>query len=153
MQQNLKAATFEVMETMFFLFPETVEEVADFFHGPGIRAWVPINGPLLFRVGLTVPLKMAQEMTANFLGEDPENITSDKVMDAFKEAANMLAGSFLVREQAPGSIHLLPPEAEFLNLDDCRFRPNTHRLLFAVDDYGLEVFVEKLRQETNSPST
>ncbi len=150
MQQNLKAATFEVMETMFFLFPETVEEVADFFRGPGIRAWVPVNGPQLFRVGLTVPLKMAEEMTANLLGEDLDSIDADKVTDAFKEAANMLAGAFLTREMAPGSVHLLPPEAEFLNLEEQQFRANTTHLLFAVDNYGLEVFVEKLQGGQNN---
>ena len=145
MVESLKAATFEVLETMFFLFPETLEEAAGLFHGPGLRAWVPVEGPKNFRVGLTVPLPLAQEMAANFLGLEKEEFPSDKLEDVLKEAANMVAGSFLSREQVPRDYNIQPPQSLRLDLDGQNWQENSHHLLLAVDDAGLEVFLEKTK--------
>lgn len=144
MIENLKAATFEVLETMFFLFPETFEESPRLFHGPGLRAWVPVDGPKKFRVGLTVPLSLAREMAANFLGMEKADLPMEKIEDVLKEAANMVAGAFLCREQAPQDFHLNPPEVLGLNLDEQKWRENSHHLLLAVENDGLEVFLEKM---------
>ena len=143
MLENLKAATFEVLETMFFLFPETLEGVAGLFHGPGVRAWVPIQGPKGLRVGLTVPLKMAQEMGANFLGISTDQLSQEKMEDVLKEAANMVAGALLGREKASADFHLMLPQITILNLDEEKWEENGNHVLFAVDDYGMEVFLEK----------
>jgi CheY-specific phosphatase CheX len=143
MIENLKAATFEVLETMFFLFPESLEESAQFFHGPGLRAWVPVAGPKKFRVGLTVSLTLAREMATNFLGLEKDELPLEKLQDVVKEAANMIAGAFLSREQAPQEFHLMPPHVVQLNLEDQTWRENAQHLLMAVEDEGLEVFLEK----------
>jgi hypothetical protein len=145
MLESLKAATFEVLETMFFIFPESLEEAATLFHGPGLRAWVPVEGPKSFRVGLTVPLPLALEMAANFLGLEKDEIPSEKLDDVLKETANMVAGSFLTQEQVPEAFHLKPPQALRLNLDDQDWQENSHHLLLAVEDSGLEVFLEKTK--------
>jgi len=84
MLESLKAATFEVLETMFFIFPESLEEVATLFHGPGLRAWVPVEGPKSFRVGLTVPLPLALEMAANFLGLEKDEVPAEKLDDVLR---------------------------------------------------------------------
>ncbi|MEW6387522.1 MAG: chemotaxis protein CheX [Thermodesulfobacteriota bacterium] len=143
MLENLKAATFEVLETMFFLFPESWEEGSGLLHGPGIRAWVAIQGPNAFKVGLTVPLKMAQEMVTNFLGITEDQLSPEKVEDVLKEAANMVAGAFLGREGASASFNLMPPQVKRLNLEDEKWEDNGNHVLLAVDDYGMEVFLEK----------
>lgn len=143
MIENLKAATFEVLETMFFLFPERLEESAHLFHGPGLRAWVPVDGPKKLRVGLTVPLTLAQEMASNFLGLEKDELPLEKLQDVVKEAANMIAGAFLSREQAPQEFHLNPPQVMALNLEEQNWRENSHNLLMAIEDEGLEVFLEK----------
>jgi len=145
MLESLKAATFEVLETMFFIFPESLEETTDLFHGPGLRAWVPVEGPKNFRVGLTVPLPLAREMAANFLGLEKDEVPLDKLDDVLKETANMVAGSFLFHEQVPETFHLKPPQALRLNLDDQDWQENSHHLLLAVEDAGLEVFLEKTK--------
>ena len=106
MLESLKAATFEVLETMFFIFPESLEEVATLFHGPGLRAWVPVEGPKRFRVGLTVTLPLAREMAANFLGLEKDEVPPDKVEDVLKETATMVAGSFLSQETVPVAFYL-----------------------------------------------
>lgn len=145
MLTSLKAATFEVLETMFFIFPESLEETADLFHGPGLRAWVPVEGPKNFRVGLTVPLPLAREMAANFLGVEKDEVPPDSLEDVLKETANMVAGAFLTQERVPETFQLQPPQALRLNLDDQNWQENSHHLLLAVEDAGLEVFLEKTK--------
>lgn len=145
MLESLKAATFEVLETMFFVFPESLEETAELFRGPGLRAWVPVEGPKNFRVGLTVCLPLAQEMAANFLGLEKDEVPQDKLEDVLKETANMVAGTFLAQEQVPKTFQLQPPQALRLNLDDQDWQENSHHLLLAVEDTGLEVFLEKTK--------
>lgn len=145
MLDNLKAATFEVLETMFFVFPESLEEAAGMFHGPGIRAWVPVDGPQRFRVGLTVPLPLAREMAVSFLGLEKDDLTPQQVEDAVKEAANMVAGNFLGKEEASSAYNLEPPQALGLDLDSQAWHHNSHHLLMAVEDLGLEVFLEKTK--------
>lgn len=145
MLTSLKAATFEVLETMFFIFPESLEETADLFHGPGLRAWVPVEGPKNFRVGLTVPLPLAREMAANFLGLEKDEVPPDSLEDVLKETANMVAGAFLTQERVPETFQLQPPQALSLNLDDQNWQENSHHLLLAVEDAGLEVFLEKTK--------
>lgn len=145
MLESLKAATFEVLETMFFIFPESLEETDDLFHGPGLRAWVPVEGPKNFRVGLTVPLPLAREMAANFLGLEKDEVPPERLDDVLKETANMVAGSFLAQEQVPQDFHLKTPQALRLNLDDQDWQDNSHHLLLAVEDVGLEVFLEKTK--------
>ncbi len=145
MIENLKAATFEVLETMFFIFPESLEEAITLFHGPGLRAWVPVEGPKNFRVGLTLSVALAQEMAANFLGLDKDEVPPDKMEDVVKETANMVAGSFLRREEAPETFNLKPPEALRLDLDGEIWQENAHHVLLAVEDSGLEVFLDKTK--------
>ncbi len=143
MIENLKAATFEVLETMFFVFPESLQDATTLFHGPGLRAWVPVEGPKNFRVGLTVSLSLAREMAANFLGLEKDEVLPERMEDVVKETANMVAGSFLRREEAPETFNLKPPEAMPMDLDSEIWRENAHHVLLAVEDRGLEVFLDK----------
>jgi CheY-specific phosphatase CheX len=145
MIENLKAATFEVLETMFFIFPESLEDASTLFHGPGVRAWVPVEGPKNFRVGLTLSLALAREMAANFLGLEKDEVPPDKMEDVVKETANMVAGSFLRREEVPETFNLKPPEALRLDLDGQNWQENAHHVLLAVEDSGLEVFLDRTK--------
>jgi CheY-specific phosphatase CheX len=143
MLESLKAATFEVLETMFFLFPENPPDDAELFHGSGVKAWVPVKGPKNFRIGLTVPLSLAREMAANFLGLEKDDVAPDNIDDVVKETANMVAGTFLWKEQAPEGFHLGPPEVLHLDLDGLNRQKNANAILLVVDEAGLEVFLEK----------
>jgi hypothetical protein len=145
MIENLKAATFEVLETMFFIFPESLEDATTLFHGPGVRAWVPVEGPKNFRVGLTLSLALAREMAANFLGLEKDDVPPDKMEDVVKETASMVTGSFLTREEVPETFNPKPPEALRLDLDDQNWQENAHHVLLAVEDSGLEVFLDKTK--------
>lgn len=143
MIESLKAATFEVLETMFFLFPENPEDHADLFHGPALKAWVPVKGPKNFQIGLMVPLELAREMAANFLGLEKDEVAPEKIDDVVKETANMVAGSFLWKEKAPGVFHLEPPEVLRLDLDGRKWQKKANSIVLVVEDVGLEVFMEK----------
>ena len=94
-------------------------------------------------MGLTVPLKMAQEMGANFLGISQDELSQEKMEDVLKEAANIVAGAFLGREAASADFHLMPPQVTTINLDEERWEENGNHVLLAVDDYGMEVFLVK----------
>jgi hypothetical protein len=62
-----------------------------------------------------------------------------------KETANMVAGSFLTREQVPEAFNLKPPQILRLDLDGQDWQDNPHHILLAVEDAGLEVFLEKTK--------
>ncbi len=143
MLESLKAATFEVLETMFFLFPENPEDNADLFHGSAVKAWVPVQGPKNFRIGLTVPLSLAREMAANFLGLEKDEVVPDNIDDVVKETAIMVAGSFLWKEKAPEGFQLGPPEVLHLELNGLNRQDKANAILLVVDEAGLEVFLEK----------
>lgn len=143
MLETLQAATFEVLETMFFLFPETPFLFSPAWQGWGFRAWVPVEGPKTFRVGLTVPERLALKMAANFLGQELSQPSQGQMEDAVREAANMVAGNFLGREQASAAFRIQPPQSMRLDLGSPGFRLSLNNLILLVDDDGLEVFLEK----------
>lgn len=145
MLENLKAATFEVFETMFFLFPEAVANFQVKLTGQAIRAWAPITGPRAFNIGLLTPLALAQTMAANFLGIEEGAASQDSLEDVLREAANMVAGNFLSREQVSADFHLAPSLSQRLNFTNQPWQPQPHFLLFMVDDNGLEIFLERSR--------
>ncbi|MBW1991615.1 MAG: chemotaxis protein CheX [Deltaproteobacteria bacterium] len=142
MLENLKAAIFEVLETMFFLFPESLEEVGEESTGEALRAWVPVTGSRSYHAGLTVPMPLAQKMAANFLGCREEEVTSQEMEDIVREAANMVTGNFLSREQVPGAFRPEAPRSE--RIAGGAPRSPGHRLLFMVDDHLMEVFLERI---------
>ncbi len=143
MLENLKAAIFEVLETMFFLFPETLYGAPPLWTGPGVQAWVPIKGPRSFRVGMTVPQRLAHTMTVNFLGQTGPDPGLKQVEDVVKEAVNMVAGNFLEREGATAAFQMQPPHSLPVDLGAPDFRLALNHLVFMVDDDGLEVFLER----------
>lgn len=146
MLENLKAATFDVFETMFFLFPEPIGEHEAAVNGFAFQAWTPVAGPKSFQVGLTVPLPLAQKMAANFLGLEEGELAGDKLEDMLREAAAMVAGNFLSREQVSAAFHLEPPQSSQLDGQAHRWRPHAHCLLFILEGHPLEVFLERIRE-------
>ena len=144
MLSNLKAATFEVLETMFYLFPESLEEGEALpARGPFLRSWVTIAGPQPLCIGLQVPQSLARKMAANFLGTDEEEISQPEMEDILKETTNMMAGAFLSKMEASGAFKLQTPEAQWVKTDEKPEKPPVNRLRFDVDDELMELFVKK----------
>jgi CheY-specific phosphatase CheX len=151
MLKTLRAATFEVLETMFFLLPESPEETEPYFTGTGLRAWVPVAGPKPFSVGLTVPQGLARYMGANFLGASPDQISLEMLNDVVRELANMIAGTLLRRSRASQAFQLLPPTVEHVELPGQGVQESPGRLFLEVSDFGIEVFVEMTPRVHSAP--
>ena len=144
MLAKLKAATFEVLETMFFLFPESLEE-GEMLRSPGpfLRSSVIIAGPQSIRIGLQVPQTLARKMAANFLGTDEAEISAAQMEDILKETSNMLAGSFLSKLEGATALKLQTPVIESLSAAEKKNRETGKSLRFEVEEEVLELFVEK----------
>jgi ribosomal protein L16 Arg81 hydroxylase len=145
MFENLKAVTFDVFETMFFLFPETVPHHEVKLTGEAITAWVPITGPNSFRIGLTAPVALAQKMAANFLGLEDKGTPSENLEDVLREMATMVAGNFLSHEQVAAAFRLEAPHSQRLDFAVKPWQPRPNSLLLMVDDNGLEIFLERTK--------
>ena len=144
MLEKLRAATFEVLETMFFLFPESLEEDEVMrSQGPFICTWVSIAGPQPLRLGMIAPQSLAKKMAANFLGTDEEAIFKPEMEDVLKEVTNMTAGSFLSKLEASSAFQLQTPHARWLTPEEEKKRGGPNRLRFDVDGELLELFVER----------
>ncbi|MBI4796917.1 MAG: chemotaxis protein CheX [Deltaproteobacteria bacterium] len=136
--------TFEVLETMYYLFPETLEEGEVVpSKGPYLRSWVAIAGPQSIRIGLLVPQSLARKMAANFLGTGEEEIYQPEMEDILKETTNMMAGAFLSKMEASTAFKLQTPEAQWLTAEEKKKKTPPNRLRFEVDDELMELFVEK----------
>lgn len=147
MLSKLKAVTFEVLETMYYLFPESLEDgevMPTKGKGPYLRSWVAIAGPQSIRIGLQVPQSLARKMAANFLGTGEEEIYQPEMEDVLKETTNMMAGAFLSEMGASAAFKLLTPEAQWLAVEEKKKKTPPHRLRFEVDEELLELFVEKV---------
>jgi len=144
MLANLKAVTFEVLETMYYLFPESLEEGEVVpSQGPYLRSAVTIAGPQSIRIGLVVPESLARKMAANFLGTGEEEIYQPEMEDVLKETTNMMAGAFLSKMEASPAFKLQTPKAEWLATEEKKKKTPANRLRFEVDDELMEMFVEK----------
>jgi len=144
MLAKLRAATFEVLETMFFLFPESLEEGEKLrSRGPFLRSSVTISGPQSLRIGLQVPQNLARTMAANFLGATEVEISQMEMEDILKETTNMLAGSFLSKLEASAAFQLQTPQVQWLSAEEKKKQELVKSLRFEVEEEVLELFVEK----------
>ena len=92
-------------------FTELLDSPADDGRRPaGVAAQVIFDGdpPGSFRLDLDLPA--AQSAAANFLGEDPEELTPQKMNEVVCELANMICGSVLSRIESSAVFRLAPPE-------------------------------------------
>jgi len=144
MLAKLRAATFEVLETMFFLFPEGLEEDELMpARGPFLCSWVSIIGPQSLRLGMIVPESLARKMAANFLGISEPEVKQPELEDILKETTNMMAGSFLSKLEASSAFQLQTPHARWLSPGEEKPKGPAKRLRFDVDEELLELFVER----------
>lgn len=93
----MKASISEVFEQMFFLpvdllVEKTVNSAGD---GAGICATIEFEGDPCGCFRLAIPRDLARSITADFMGEEAEDVTADQVDGTVKEIINMLAGNTL----------------------------------------------------------
>jgi hypothetical protein len=142
--QTLREVIFKVFETMFFLFPEVIENQEDVTDMPRdyFKARIHLNDNkwLLILLGSE---KLAEAMTKNFLGQEG-SVDEFQVADVFREAVNVIAGNFLMKLGGKKRISLGIPEVE-----KCRrfSRDETKKnffggALFNVDNEFCEVLIK-----------
>jgi CheY-specific phosphatase CheX len=117
---SMKASISEVMETMFFLplefedtgdIKEIVRSADDRTLACELRFYGPFSGFSLF----LIPGKVAQRLTANFLGEDTDRVTEEHLTGTVKEILNMITGkAFSLYDNRSafklGIPEIIPPE-------------------------------------------
>lgn len=96
----MTASISEVMETMFFIPVETEENqntgkpgLSGKTHSCRLTFKGDMNGAFV----ICVPENLLGEMTCNFLGEDPANLSEELLNGTLKEMLNMVCGNALKR--------------------------------------------------------
>ena len=115
MIQAMKASISEVLEQMFFLPIDVVDD-----HNGGsakaidahqsIAASIDFGGPSSGIFVLHIPSALAASITADFLGTDSDELTEDQITGTVKEMLNMLAGNSLSAYDTKASFNLNIPE-------------------------------------------
>jgi CheY-specific phosphatase CheX len=99
LMKAVKASISEVLEKMFFLPLEFVEEKSPAELWPAgadeglIAAAMTFQGPFSGRYFFFIPKPSALALTVSFLGEDQKQITPEQVVETVKEILNMIAGN------------------------------------------------------------
>jgi len=103
----LAESVHEVLERMFFV--DILGEAADQAPPSGIAAELIYDGdpPGSFRLDLDVVA--AQSAAADFLGEDPADLSAEQLNEVVCELANMICGSVLSRLESGATFRLSKP--------------------------------------------
>jgi CheY-specific phosphatase CheX len=94
----VKTSISEVLEKMFFL-PLDFYDTADSGKFPDLdikklmNCRLDFGGPFSGFFLLFIPMRLAQSMTADFVGENESNVSPEQVTETVKEIVNMIAGN------------------------------------------------------------
>ncbi len=115
MMQAMKASISNVLETMFYQMVQIVDEDCSLqaWFDPGrslLGATLNFAGPSEGRFYVIIPIEVANEITANFLGLDAGEIDAGQRTDTVKEALNMVSGGMLAIFDPKGAYKLGIPE-------------------------------------------
>ncbi len=96
----LRDSISEVFSTMFFLVPDEDTSLAQSLAGNQAKGWLEgwlevIQQEETVKVWVWAPPELVKELAANILSLDPDGITADDMIDAFKEMLNMVVGRLL----------------------------------------------------------
>ncbi len=108
---------FEVLETMFFLALEFVEDpdqdsVRAIKTQPGKACCLSFSGDVSGSVCLMVPEDLLLEMTENFMGEDRDTLQAEHLEGTLSEIVNMVCGNALRNIDATTPFELGIPEIQ-----------------------------------------
>lgn len=115
MMKTMREAISDVLETMFFQpvqFADNNCTLQEWFAGRQslLGANLNFNGPLAGSLYLLIPVRMASEITANFLGLREEEINEEQKGDTIKEAINIIGGRMFSLFDKKGAFKLGIPE-------------------------------------------
>lgn len=143
----------EVLGTMYFSFVDPVTILDDLMDGPvienGLHGHIEFTGPVTGSMDSYCGEGPTRVLSANFLGEDEDEVGQEVIHDAFKELTNMIVGRFLALIEPEKVCTLgLPQVSGFKNLDLKEFlnRPDNALIL----DTGEGAIVLEIKLETGS---
>ncbi len=110
-----KDSIFEVMETMFYLPVEFVQESILGESGlyekmPGMACQLEFTGDFSGYLTLFIPKDLLIDMTKSFMGESQKNPEKDVVLGTLTETLNMICGNALSRVDSKNPFQLDLPE-------------------------------------------
>ncbi len=99
MSRTLRDSISEVLETMFFLCPQVIEEGEEGSEGAGsgedFHVQIQSSNATPYRIVLGVPEGLARKMRENIIDTGGEEPARADLQDIACELANMVAGQFL----------------------------------------------------------
>lgn len=103
----LKGSISEVFSTMFFMVleedPEVPGENRAKSAGGWLEGWLEVTREgQKVRLWVWAPPEASRELAANLLSSDPSELTTDEVLDAYREMLNMVSGSVLTTVDTEG---------------------------------------------------
>ncbi len=106
--ESLRQITVDVLETMFYLFPE--EDVVEEGEGPWVGALFRFEGEVSGVVTVVVTEAAARTAAANFLAVEEEEAAPEQVAEVVCELVNMIGGSLLGSMEHESPLEPFPPE-------------------------------------------
>ena len=96
--KNLKTATFNVLEKMFFILPDTDDELGDIrLQGDDTATiYIGITGSPSYLISMVFEKTMVANMAHDLLGIDCVDESDDLIEKCLSETANIIAGRFLL---------------------------------------------------------
>ena len=122
MMKTLRDTISNVLETMFFqplqFFDDNCTLSEWFSQGQALLgASLNFNGSSTGSLSLLIPVRLVNEITANFLGLQEEEVDKEQGRDTIKEALNMIGGNTFSLMDGEGAFKLRIPE--IMDEKDC----------------------------------
>ena len=135
-RENLRGATFNVLETMFFAVPEYVD-------GSGDEDWevegvISLTSDQKLTVFLMLPKNLGLSLASNFLGIEPHEVSNDQLLDLIREMTNMIGGN-LVTQLGDESISLGLPESRLAPLSEKGSVDPANTVSLGLEDHHLTI--------------
>lgn len=135
-RENLREATFNVLETMFFAVPE-------YFDGPGDARWdvegvIHLTADQKLTVFLLLPKSLGISLASNFLGVEPQEVSNDQLLDLIREMTNMVGGN-LVTRLGDETIALGLPESRLAPLSEKPSLDPANQVTLRLEDYLMTI--------------
>ncbi len=115
----LKDAISEVFSTMFFIVlmedQSILDEAGDLDAEGWYEGWLEMSlPPTTAKVWTWTPPGVVGELASNFMSLDPSELDQEALLDAYREALNMVAGKLLTTVDNQGSWKMGLPQARVL---------------------------------------
>lgn len=134
----MKNSISDVLETMFFLpleysDPPATKKIWDLGKDNILSAKLNFSGPFDGYGILYIPEKLAESVTADFMGEEEKSISEDQVVGTVKEITNMIVGNTFSFFDPKAVFNLEIPELVRLSEYPVNLSGSGNEIFMAID--------------------